>query len=478
MAPARPRAPTTLHNREQLPFTTAEPAAVSAYDALLDAFARFSTALHMALAGLLAADAELPMAHCARGYLMLLAGKRELVAAAQAESDWLGRAPTLNPWESLHGDALRYWLRGDAIAAAATWEAILDTWPADFLALRLAQFLHFYAGDAPRMRDCTNRAAVQWPVDSPLYGFVLGAQAFGHEECGDYARAEALGREAVLRNGDDAWAVHAVAHCMEMQDRAEDGIAWLDDWFATPRDATLQNHLRWHRALLQLDCGQADRVLADYDAGCYGQSIEYLDVCNDTSLLLRLELAGKHPFGTPAAQARWAEVAARARARAEDSLLAFCDMHYVLALKSAQDDAATDALMKRLQARSWSGTSDGKVLAGIGVALASALVAWRDGACDITVDRLWEQRRQVVRIGGSNAQRELFDLVLLDAARRCGRQDAVRALLAERLGQQPGSVARQHALAVHMQDRVDTPHATAEPASVRGDSSSGATLPG
>ena len=436
---------------EPLPHSTDSPAALVAWEALLGAYARFSTALPTALADLLAAAPDLPMAHCARGYLMLLGGKRELVAHAQAASDWLHTAPMLTPWESLHGDALRYWLRGDATAAAATWETILDTWPGDFLALRLAQFAHFYAGDALRMRDCTNRAAVLWDRASPLYGFVLGAQAFGHEECGDYARAEALGREAVQRNADDPWAVHAVAHCMEMQDRAAEGVAWLDGWFARGQACNLQNHLRWHRALMQVALGDGAAALADYDAGCYGNGIEYLDVCNDTSLLLRLELAGLNPHGTAEASARWTELAARTRLRAGDGLMSFCDMHYVLALGAAGDGEAVAALLQRLQARSWSGTSDGKVLASIGVALASALAAWRTGQPDVTVDRLWEQRREVVRIGGSHAQRELFELVLMDAARSSGRTVELRALLAERLGRQPDSPVRQRALAAHLQ---------------------------
>jgi hypothetical protein len=91
------------------------------------------------------------------------------------------------------------------------------------------------------------------------------------------------------------------------------------------------------------------------------------------------------------------------------------------------------------------------VLATIGVALASALAAWRTGQPDITVDRLWEQRREIVRIGGSHAQRELFELVLMDAARRSGRTVELRSMLAERLGRQPGSARRQQALAAHLQ---------------------------
>ncbi len=211
-------------NREGLPFSAANRAGVDAYDVLIDAYARFSPDLPQYLGAMFKADATMPMAHCMRGYLQLLAGRRELVAEAQAESYWLHDKEPLTAWETLHKDALRFWLRGDMAAARQTWEDALTRWPVDFLALKLAQLGHFYAGAAEQQRDAGNRAAAHWSSASPLYGFVLGCQAFGYEECGDYARAELLGRDAVERNPDDLWAVHAVAHCMEMQDRPLAGI--------------------------------------------------------------------------------------------------------------------------------------------------------------------------------------------------------------------------------------------------------------
>ncbi|HEY8745548.1 MAG TPA: hypothetical protein VIU62_20865, partial [Chloroflexota bacterium] len=41
---------------------------------------------------------------------------------------------------------------------------------------------------------------------------------------------------------------------------------------------------------------------------------------------------------------------------------------------------------------------------------------------------------EIVRIGGSNAQREVFEETLLEAMLRCGRYDEAEALLRRRLG--------------------------------------------
>ena len=81
----------------------------------------------------------------------------------------------------------------------------------------------------------------------PGYGYVLGMYAFGLEETANYAGAEATGRRALELNPRDPWAVHAVAHVMEMQGRLRDGIDWLTtrqaDWSV---DNGLAFHNWWH----------------------------------------------------------------------------------------------------------------------------------------------------------------------------------------------------------------------------------------
>ena len=46
-------------------------------------------------------------------------------------------------------------------------------------------------------------------------------------------------------------------------------------------------------------------------------------------------------------------------------------------------------------------------------------------------------RYALPKMGGSNAQRDLFAMILLDAAIRAGRANLARALAAERLGRMP-----------------------------------------
>src|SRR3546814_12769565 len=82
-------------------------------------------------------------------------------------------------------------------------------------------------GDAAAMLGSVTRPLYAWDAGVPGYGYVRGLQAFALEETGNYSAAEVAGRDAISRNAGDVWAAHAVAHVMEMQDRPQEGVAWV-----------------------------------------------------------------------------------------------------------------------------------------------------------------------------------------------------------------------------------------------------------
>ncbi len=131
-------------------------------------------------------------------------------------------------------------------------ESILREHPRDLLALQVAHLANFYIGDAPNLRDGAVRVLASYDSDAPGYGSVLDMLAFGLEDCGEYAKAEQSGLRALELNKVDAWAIHAVAHVLEMQGKRHEGIKWNEsrksDWPATVDFAT---HNSWYLALLQ-----------------------------------------------------------------------------------------------------------------------------------------------------------------------------------------------------------------------------------
>ncbi len=99
------------------------------------------------------------------------------------------------------------------------------------------------------------RALPEWDEDDALFPYVLGLFAFGLEECNLYPQAEEAGRRATAGAARVPWAVHAVAHAMEMQGRFEDGAAWLrqqqPQWASD--DNGFAGHLWWHLGLFRIE---------------------------------------------------------------------------------------------------------------------------------------------------------------------------------------------------------------------------------
>lgn len=379
-------------------------------------------------------DPDMPMARCAKGYFAKLIGSSNHSARASsisADLDTHIAAVGANDREKMHAGALAAWTSGDLEKTTRIWEDILLEHPHDGMALRLAHFTHFYSGDPLQMRDSVARILPLWSPDHPDYGFLLGMYAFGLEESRDYVRAEKYGRAAVERNPKDAWSVHSVAHVLEMTGRHSDGIEWVagleQDW------STVNNfrfHLYWHKCLYHLERGEFDMVLHLYDTQIVSDidSDFYLDICNASSLLWRLEM-----FGIDIGD-RWAKLAAVSRKHLADTDLIFVSLHYLMALIAGGDKSAAAQMIDGI--RTWS-TLDGtqaKICADVGLAIAQGLAFARAGQFAAAVQVMEPVRYTLNRIGGSSAQRDVFMIIMLDAAKASDDALKARALFAERLG--------------------------------------------
>ena len=353
----------------------------------------------------LATDPDMVMAHSLKGYFFLLMASgplRDRVPKVLAAAEARLEAATVR--EKAHVRALKHWLDGDTYGAVQAWEEILADHPRDVLALRLAHHAYFYMGAAGGMLASVERVLDAWDEGFAGYGFVLGMRAFALEESGDYAAAEEAGRRAVDINTDDPWAVHAVAHVMEMQDRHGEGIEWITGLQPHWQQANnFRYHLWWHRALMHLGRGETEEALKLYDEDIWDpESDEYLDLCNDVSLLLRLELLGVD------VGERWQVLAEKVAGRTEERLLAFIDCHFVAAL-AAGGKMQTAGEMANAMARA------GGVFAGAGSPVSNALIAHRAGDYGAAAKLLRNVREAIVTLGGSHAQRDLFELILSDA---------------------------------------------------------------
>ena len=178
---------------------------------------------------LLAADPEFGFAHVLKGYFLMLSFNAAHVPAARAALDDGPAALGGCHARASRRTSLRWRIGsiGDIDATLGTWEQILAEHPLDVLAFRLHHFLAFWYGRPDVMAAQADAAMQRWSPELAGWPALLACRCFAHEELGNYAIAEAAGREAIALAPGDLWAAHGVAHVLEMQGRREEGIAWL-----------------------------------------------------------------------------------------------------------------------------------------------------------------------------------------------------------------------------------------------------------
>lgn len=420
-----------------LDLTTDSDEAVSAWDTTIAASLehRLIAADHVKAA--LQADPDFVMALCMRAGMMLQIGSNQVhpkIAETLARAKANEKGATRR--EQMHVAALEHWLAGNLSKACIVWEEILDQWPADIMALRLHHNGSFWTGNRDGLAKAPSAVLKALGEDAPASGFIMGMVAFGMEENGEYEGAEKFGRMAVERNENDLWALHAVAHILEMQGRFDEGRYLLNQPYGTWTDRSpFKDHLWWHSALFSLEKGDIPRVLELYDREVrVDETGFYLDVQNAASLLKRLELVGVD-VGT-----RWEELADLAESRFSDHVMPFTDSHFMLALTGAGRLEAARGYLASL--KEFAGTHESEislVTRNVTLPLCEGLLVYAQGAYNEAADILYEMRNDLTPMGASHAQRDVFQQVMIDAVMRAGREKIARGLLDERNSLRPDS---------------------------------------
>ncbi|MDW6024912.1 tetratricopeptide repeat protein [Mesorhizobium sp. BAC0120] len=374
------------------------------------------------------------MAHVLKGYLYGLATEREAMAVAadtHAAAQKLGGTAR----EQGHVSALGKLAAGRWHEAGATLEDISIEYPLDALALQAGHQVDFFTGNSRMLRDRIARALPSWSSGMLGHHALLGMHAFGLEETGDYARAEATGKRAVEIEPRDGWAQHAVAHVMEMQSRQRDGISWMrQESVGWTRESFLQVHNWWHLALFHYDLGEAGEVLALFDGPIYGsRSTLALNMVDASAILWRLHLGGVDVGD------RWGELAANWLPKAGAANYAFNDAHAMMAFVGADMPGAAETLIEAQRRAMGAADDNAAFTRDVGHPVALAIKAFGDGNHRETVRLLRPIRAMAHRFGGSHAQRDFIDLTLIEAALRSGDVALSRALAEERFDARPAS---------------------------------------
>ena len=434
--------------------TGATAEALASYEKALEAFNLYRGDPMALLADAVAAAPSFAMAHILKAHLLALATEPEATSLARSAVKHIKTLRT-NEREASHIAAIELVIAGEWTAAAVTLDRHNMRFPLDLVALQVGHVIDFYRANARDMRDRIARVLPKWSRDIPGYSTVLGFRAFGLEEAGDYARAEEAGRTAVELQPLDCWAHHAVAHVMEMQGRAEDGIGWMiarePYWSGDANFFKVHNW--WHKALYHIGLGQVGDALALYDGPIRkDRSVVALDMIDASALLWRLHASG-HEVGD-----RWVELAKAWDTHADGKLYPFNDWHAAMAYLGAGRTKDVARLAKayheagdsRREATVWGRNTALPLIEGFS--------AFWHGDYRTAVEHLHGARYIANTFGGSHAQRDVIDWTLTEAAIRGGMRDVAEALANERLALKPHSPINRaflaQAQALHVERRA------------------------
>jgi hypothetical protein len=422
-----------LRDRYGLSLSTSSAAATRAYVEGVDRFLAAHAAAEECFDRAVAADPGFALAHIGRARSLQLQGRGALAQAAALQAREV--SASLDRRERQHVEALGLAVAGQGGRALALIREHVAEFPRDAMALAAANGVYGLIGFSGRQDRNEEMLALLDSV-APAYGedwWFLGAHGFARTEAVGWKAGAPLIERALTLAPRNAHAAHAWAHvCYE---RGDDGAGakfiagWMPDY---PKAGSLHCHLSWHRALFELGLGHPEAALALYAADIRpgaSQCAAFSTLVDSASLLWRRELAGAAP-----APSAWGSVAEHARASFPAIGVSFADVHCAVALAAAGDARGLARWVELLR----EGLAQGRVPAGEVVpTVAEAMHAFAEGRYEDVIRRLAPIVDQFVRVGGSWAQRDLFEHTLLAAYLRAGRPAEARALLARRIDRRP-----------------------------------------
>uniref|UniRef100_UPI0037E88DDA tetratricopeptide repeat protein 38 n=1 Tax=Semicossyphus pulcher TaxID=241346 RepID=UPI0037E88DDA len=451
---------------EGLPLSTSSNEACKLYDAVLTQYVKWQNdetvgGFDGSMSALRAADPNFVMGHVISTGLELAATGTSLrlnksLADNVKRTLELANSQDISPRERLHVKAMELFSVGDFPKASNVWEDILVEHPTDMLALKFAHDAYFYCGAQNQLRDSVARVLPYWKPQMPLFGYLKGMYSFGLLETRFYDQAEKVAMEGLALNPEDAWSVHSVAHVYEMRAEVDKGLKFMEsrenDWKVSD---ILASHNYWHWALYFVEKRQYEAALEIFDSQIFRRckaTGSMLDVVDATSLLYRLEMEGV------CVKDRWRELLQVTKPHTDDHVTLFNDVHFLMASLGAKESATSQRLLEGLQelVKAPGENYQHKLGGTLGVPMCQAMIEYDQGNYNRAVELLYPLRYDIVKMGGSDAQRDIFNQLLIHAAMKSEdkhHQKLGRCLLVERDAVRPGSPMTnrlmQKALALH-----------------------------
>lgn len=403
-----------------------------------------------------AADPGSALANAYAGVLLMLGEGMEFPARAREFLSRAEAAPAGDRREAGVTAMLKAWIDDDLPGALRIIEEVVADHPTDLALVKLHQYMDLNRGDFPAMLRVVRQVEPHNPELPQLHAM----KAFAYEQCHLLDKAEASGWRALEMKADEPWAQHALAHVMITQGRIDEGAQFMAA--AAPGWAGLNSfmytHNWWHLGLFYLSQGRGQAVLDIYDKHVWTQDRTYSqDQVGAVALLARLEFAGVD------VGERWRDLGDWLAVRADDVVLPFLSIQYLLGLARAGRPEA-DALMAAIERRAGQAPAhERRAWAEAALPAAQGILAFAREDYGRAAERMGAALPRLVEVGGSHAQRDLFEQIFLQATLKAGRLGLAQQILEVRRGFDPDGAPLNRVLA-QVYDALDLPDLAAEAA--------------
>ena len=416
-------------DRFEQPISTVSSRAAELNDAAVDRLFALQPGGDELIDEALALDPDFALAHCTKARTLLQAG--DTAQARQFAARARDLAAELPERERQHAGIVSLAVHGKSKQALPLVREHASRYPRDAVPLSFALGVYGLLGFGGYV-DFEARQVALLDSVAPAWGeedwWFLAAIGWAYVEVGRTAAGIAKLERALALRSDNANAVHGRVHGYYEQGAAAEGEAFIAAWLPSyDRSALLHGHLAWHRATSALQRGDAALAFSIYQDAIRPPAVQALPMftmIDCASFVSRCAV-----YGRPLALDQRRELAAFAAEHFAKPGVPFVNVHLALVWASIGDQEALRTLLAGVEERLAAGRQpSGPVVAEVCRAINTLNAGRYDEAATCFADALAE----LPRLGGSNAQRDVFVDLALAALLRAGAMESAHALAAAR----------------------------------------------